>query len=198
MLPDFPLLKKDVSIPLLEFLARRRDFYLGPLARMRQSALFEGEGQRIGRESGVFEDSETWSLHATFELTPEELETMTLEKILVRLNSMAKDLAGQMAKNFYGAMRRTTEKTGQVVDGSHREISADIIMEMFDKLDFDFDRNGQPLMPELHIPPNLENKLRSVLEDAQNNEELRSRFESLIERKKGDWLAREASRKLVG
>jgi hypothetical protein len=198
MLPDYPGVKRELSTRLDAFLKERVDFHLGPLRRIRRIKLFEGDSQMLTRASGEQESTEFKEVRAGFSIRVDEFPTLTLASLLERFDQVAQDVARQTAENLYSTVSRAVERVGNVVDAKGERFSAELILETLSTMQIDFDSDGTPHLPELHIHPSLAEAAKLAEEEVKGNRELRRQFARIIEEKREEWRAREASRRLVG
>jgi hypothetical protein len=86
----------------------------------------------------------------------------------------------------------------QSVDAKGKKLDVELILQMLETIQLEFYPDGGP--HELHVVGGLfsPERLKAVDEEFQNNPELQKRHDDLIARKREEWRAREASRKLVG
>jgi hypothetical protein len=82
-------------------------------------------------------------------------------------------------------------------DAGGRPISAELIFETWESMDFSFDEKGNWQRPTLVINPIQAPRLTKELKRMETEPDLIERFEELLAQKKRDWDDREANRKLV-
>lgn len=198
MLPDFAKLKSDLSRRLLLFMESRKKEHLGAFSQSPRVRLFEGQGSKMIRESGEVEQVNPSDLSTTIILGDDEVPTLTLEDLLLRLDSAAKEMAGQQAKRAYEIVAEAAKQVGNSVDAKQNRVSAEMILEGLSRVHIEFDRNGRPLMPSIHCHPDLEKAVQLASDELKRNPDLREQMKELMILKKEEWRVREASRRLVG
>jgi hypothetical protein len=198
MLPDFTKLKAELSSRLREFLERRTLYHLGPLSESPLVHFFEGEGRTMVRRSGEQEIVPLIETSAVLTFEDDELPTLTLESLLQRLDSAARDMAGQRAKYAYERISQAAESVGNLVDAKQMTFSAEMIIEALSKVHIAFDEMGRPQMPSFICHPDLEKAIRLAYEELDRNRNLRKQVKELLVLKKEEWRVQEASRRLVG
>jgi hypothetical protein len=198
LLPDYPNLKSDLAAHLHRFLRMRHDLYLGPLSRIARITFREGQTYSLTRSSGEEEPGEFKEAAASITIKDAEVPSMTLESLLLRFDNAAQDMARQQAKGVYGSIAKATEKAGNVFDAGGQKLTAEMILEVLSKIQIDFNRDGSPRMPEMHIHPNLSDAVRLAGAELERNPALKRQLRQLLEEKKEEWRAREANRRLVG
>ena len=72
-----------------------------------------------------------------------------------------------------------------------------MILDAIEKMEIDFDEKGTPIMPEIHVSPDVMEKLRTQKLDPKEIVEIEKRRKQIIEKKRKEWIDRESNRKLV-
>lgn len=198
MLPDFPEVKSELVDMLVEFLKTRINNYLGPLSEIPRSKVFEGDGHTLTRSSGEREQITFQEYRAGFRVSDEELPTLSMDSLLERLDKTAEEMARQQAQSVFSQVSEAVERVGNVVDAEGKRISAQMILDVLSKMHVEFNSDLTPQWPTLFIPPGLSDALQLAQEEYESDPELKKQFSQLVERKREEWRAREASRKLVG
>jgi hypothetical protein len=198
MLPDYPGVKRDMSSRLKDYFEAQVGRHWGLFNEVRRVRYFEGDTHSLTREDGEVEKRPFTTIASEVTIEAGELPKLSLESALEKLDTAAADMARQNAQLFYGTISEAVEKVGNVVNAEGRRISASMILEMYEKLQIDFDRHGRPNLQQIHMPPELGERAEEALRELFNNPEMRRQFEALINAKREEWRAREARRKLVG
>ena len=68
---------------------------------------------------------------------------------------------------------------------------------MLEKIEIDFDKSGNPIMPTILLSPKDVRKFKEKFKEWDKNPEMERRSKEIIEKKRKQWLDRENSRKLV-
>lgn len=198
MLPDYPAVKRDMSSRLRDYFEAQVGRHWGLFNEVRHVRYFEGDTHSITREDGTVEKREFNTVASEVTIEASELPKLSLESALEKLDVAAADMARQNAELFYGTISEAVEKVGNVLDAEGRRISAAMILEMYEKLQIDFDRRGRPNLQQIHLPPELGERAEEALKELFDDPEMRRQFEALIKAKREEWRAREARRRLVG
>lgn len=135
---------------------------------------------------------------SNFTLNKSEIPTMTIEDVLLRLGETAQDMARQTAQYMYGTIAAAVDKVGNTVSAGGKKPTAETLLEALTKIQIDFNPDGSPRMPEWHVHPDAANAIELAGEELERDPELKREFGQLLARKKEEWRAREANRKLVG
>lgn len=103
------------------------------------------------------------------------------------------EMERQFAHNMYGAISAAAEKVGNVVSAKEAGSLSQSMLEMFRKIEFGVDRDGNVSMPQIHVSPDMHKR---IVDEMQN---VPVELTAEIERIKGEKirlaLDREALRK---
>lgn len=142
-------------------------------------------------------NTKTQQLSSMMEIKFDEIPDLTFEKVIAKFDEMILDMA---RKQTGFALERLNEDIpkSQSVDAKGKKLDAEIILEMLETIQLEFYPDGRP--HELHVVGGLftPERLKAVDEEFQSNPELQKRHDELMARKREEWRAREADRKLVG
>lgn len=197
MLPDFPELKRDLMNAVLREFREAVKSHSGAFADVQRVRYFEGDRHRLDRGEGDVDSSSFEELGATLSLTTDELRELSIRDLRVRMEDWAKEMASQQAKMIYASISEATDRVGNTLEAG-RPFDAELLMESLEKIEMDFDPDGTPRWPSLHIhPSNLEDVKRAQAQ-FDDRPDLQKRMEEIVERKRAEWIAREGRRKLVG
>ncbi|WEK01291.1 MAG: hypothetical protein P0Y59_06290 [Candidatus Sphingomonas phytovorans] len=75
------------------------------------------------------------------------------------------EMERQFAQNIYGVMGAAAEKVGNVVDAKEAGSFALSMLEMFRKIEFGVDRDGNVSMPQIHVGPGMYERIVSEMQD---------------------------------
>ena len=136
-------------------------------------------------------------LSSMMEIRFNEIPDLTFETAIAKYDEMILDM---VRKQTGFALERLSEDIpkSQSVDAKGKTLDAELILQMLETIQLDFYPDGRP--HELHVVGGLfsPERLKAVDEEFQNNPELQNRHNELLAKKREEWRAREASRKLVG
>ncbi|MYB02572.1 hypothetical protein F4X90_23260 [Candidatus Poribacteria bacterium] len=193
MLPDFPKTKAKLGKMIRSEMKKAHFRHMGPFADSPKTIIHEGNKVILIRADGSTDEMNMKKTEAVVEIKQEEIEEMTHEKVLDKIDTMARELAKQMAKIGYEVLDRATEEIGNVVsvDGP---LSLNDFWESLEKMHIDFDEEGQPSGLRLVAHP----KMSSTLEGIYSQIESHPHYQEIMERKREEWRVRENNRALVG
>ena len=198
MLPDFLKTKEKLNIMIDFNLKQAILLHLGPLADIRETIYFEGSKTVINYDDGSVSEIESEEFHVMLKLDINEIETMTHDKVLEKINDLAKEMAEKQAKFFYKRIGEFAEEAGNVVSGEGETFSMDIFFEVLEKISRDFDHAGKPDEINFAASPELFQSISKVFNEAKSDPEIQKRFDAIMEQKREEWRVRESNRKLVG
>lgn len=194
MLPDFLKVKARLETMLKYEMELARLSHMGVFADVPTSVVVEGNNTVIIREDGSVEEIGFEGITAELQVNFAEVETMTHEMVLDKINRLAKEMAGKKAKFAYEQIGKAAEDAGNVVSADGQPFSIDLLLEFLEEMAIDFDEAGNSSRLALVAHPKLRPSIVKVMSQA----EIDPRYQELMERKKEEWRVRENNRKLVG
>lgn len=192
MLPDFLKFKALIE-PII--VANRPDDPL--LSQISKVTIHEGDLRTIWREDGTFETAMymdfSYDVNVDLLELTEEGDTL-LDETLSKLHSSSQ---GEKKQQFFRVVEESTKEAGTVKDAGGRPLTAELLLETWETLWFTFDKRGVWKKPQATLHPIQVERYRRELARLENEDDLRQRLMELVERKRRDWNARQANRKLV-
>ena len=196
MLPDWSETKRLFGW-VFQTYARQKVRAISPFADVPTRYLQEGRGMKVTRADQSESNTKAQQLSSMVEIKFDEIPDLTFEKTIAKYDEMILDM---VHKQTGFALERLSEDIpkSRSVDAKGRTLDAEIILEMLETIQLEFYPDGQP--QELHVVGCLftPERLKAVYEEFQSNPDLQKRHNELIARKREEWRAREANRKLVG
>jgi hypothetical protein len=198
MLPDYPSLKKDIEEVLHVFFRRRVDQHAIAVKQMPKMRMFEGKGTIVKRASGEDDPTAFMRAETIFELQLDDIPKMSVNDVLNKLDNAAQDMAGKMETGLFKSLSEDLGKRERTVDHKGQPLSGKVILETLRNLFIPFDHTGNPQMPSIFMGPNLKESMERALKEIDENPLLKKEYDEIIQLKREEWRAEEASRKLVG
>ena len=198
MLPDFLKTKEKLKKMIISEMKKAHLRHLGPLANAPVSRMFEGNKSIIVREDGSVSDMNPKLITSELKVNLAEIEGMSHEMILDKINTMAKEIAEEQAKLSYEVIGKAAEEVGNVVDAHGETFSIDLFFQALERIDRDFDEAGNSTELMCPVSPELFPSIVKFIEQAKTDPEIDKRFKALMERKREEWRVRENNRELVG
>ena len=127
----------------------------------------------------------------------DKIADLTLEEIIAIIDEKAKDMGGQMARHHLKVISDVVEETGNSVDASGNKLSPDLFLEAISKMSISFDENGEPNLPTMIISQKMSEDWRRMAAEADADPKHAEKFEAIMKKKKEEYDAEQASRKLV-
>ena len=198
MLPDFPKVKEKLNIMIDFYLKQAILLHLGPLANIRETIYFEGSKTIINHDDGSVSEIESEEFSVMLKLDMNEIETMTHDKVLDKINDIAKEMAEKQAKFSYKRIGEFAEEAGNVVSAEGETISIDHFFQVLEKVSRDFDNTEKPDEIVCTASPELFQSIAKIIEETKSDPKIQQRFDAIMEQKREEWRVRESNRKLVG
>jgi hypothetical protein len=156
-----------------------------------------------GRRTTMRHGDNTWGnalteTSAEYSIKNEDLKNFDFAAFARFARTMGVQFLDAKKRMLFEAMHEATEMTGNVVDRRGKPLDHDAIFEMLELIQIDFDVQGQPDMPSMVIHPDMGPTIERLAKEAEESPELQKRHDQIMRRKKEEFLAREADRKLVG
>ena len=194
MLPTYPRIvdrRSTLNFKRLNDLIVQRAPIYGQIDRHQQ---FEGAASRITRHDNT--DDETEMTKATAEMVFERipLKDYSLAVVDRKLANIADQLAPAFVQTIVRTMDDVTAKTGQVVNGGGKPMTADLLLQVLDTMEHNFSPNGMWSPPSFMGGGNVSAALSKI----QNDPDFQRRLNELLKRKYDDHIRREADRVLAG
>ncbi len=194
MLPDFVKTKEKLKKMLDAEMEKAQFRHLGPFADTPKSNIFEGDEIILIRADGSHEEINMEKVEGKIEVKLDEAEEMTPEKVLDKIDTVAREMAQQIAKTAYEVMSEAAEEIGNVTSADGESLSIDLLLKGLEKMHLSFDEEGQPSGLRLVAHPNMSSELEKIYSQIESH----PRYQELMERKREEWRVRESNRKLVG
>lgn len=198
MFPDFLKVKEKLQKKLDYQMRLARQSHMGPLAKIPESMNFEGNRTILVRGDGSVDEMQPKVAATEIEVKLTEAETMTPEMVGDLINNAAEEIAAQQARIFYKKIDEYAEEDETVVSSGGEPFSIDKYFELLEKIDIDFDEEGNPEGVAFVAHPNMSSSISDVLSQASADPDNDRRYKEIMERKREEFRVRENNRKLVG
>lgn len=198
-LPKYPQLKKKLAKMMMDFFETSTKNELGPLRDVRRFIQHEGKTLIHNTMDNNAKDKELKyvEVKTDFRVAYADIPNMGPEDVLKILQDKAKDFGSQQAKHQYQVIAQTTEETGNVVNGNGKAFTIDTFFEVMEKIQIDFDEFGNPNMPTMVVGSSGAEQAKKVIQEAEQNPDIKKRMDELMLKKKEEHDAEQARRKLV-
>jgi hypothetical protein len=198
MLPDFPDVKRRlVHLALFEFHQLvQQDGLIGAIKAMHY---FEGRRFEAGDVDGYVDKFEP-----VLTSTPVELDRAALLEhgMPVFIESLRRAVEPQLKALHELLFQRATEavdRVGNQIDAGGQPMSADLYLQMVEKVEIDFTEDGQPDISGVRIvtDPIQGEKLQRLMKEWAADPSFLKRYSEIMHKKRDEWRDRESNRKLV-
>jgi hypothetical protein len=197
MLPTYPEVvakRARANRKLLRALIRQKSPILGDIG---SHIVHEGGETDIVRPSGEIEPTEMRAQSAQVDIPRQRLNEFDQEQVRKYLESLAEQFAEGMTKHMFEAISNAAEKVGNVVDGKGSPLTPELMLEVLDKIDIDFNEDGTWDPPRIVVSPEQAKRLEALSKSMDQREQDR-KLKPIIERKQLEYRSREAGRVLAG
>src|SRR5258708_28502679 len=151
MLPDFFSAKQILTRKLMKELRAGIDANAPMFSQIRAYVMAEGDtfsyqtfDGDIGRQKFK---ALTHRIEVKGDLAPEQLQA-EMEK---KFREMTEAVGRQFETSLFDTVREATEKTGLGFDAGGKPFHPSMLWDMLEKMDVDFDKKGQPILPTLVV-----------------------------------------------
>lgn len=169
-----------------------------PLMELGQHHIIhEGEHYYYHTLDGRQKDGTPREHDSGFEISRDRVPEMGLTEIQDVLEKAAAEMATNMSKHLFSVLDEDIQSTGNMVDANGKQFSPQLLLDAFEKIDLEFDENGEPHYPQLIVGPDLADYIKLNMKEWEKNEEFTKRLSEIILIKKEEWYDRESDRALV-
>ena len=121
-----------------------------------------------------------------------DIETTNVPAIVDSIREGAQSVVSSLNEQFFPRMNTILDEAGQTIDAKGRPLTPDLLLDVLEKIEIDFDDSGNPIMPVIVAHPNVVDAIMKC----PLTEEHKRRLDEIIERKREASLARQRSRSL--
>ena len=131
------------------------------------------------------------------EVKIEEIPELVGEKLFARVDAIAEETARQVSQVTFRKMDEVTREAGMTVDAAGGPPTKEIWLEMFQKMEIDFDpKTGKPELT-LVMHPVMAEAMQRLWGEWKEASDFMRRYNELLTEKREEWRDRESRRKLV-
>lgn len=196
MLPDFSETKRLFG-NFFQAYMRVRVHQISPFGMIRTRHVHEGRRMQVTRSDESRSESQVVQQSVGIEVKLEEIESLTFERVIEKYNTLIARMASQQA-NFIRSRMSAEIPESNSVDGRGRKFDAQMVIEMKEKMQMEFYPDGTPHEIFVDGPTFTAERVAAIEKEFNDNPELKKKHDDVMAKKKEEWSAREADRKLVG
>lgn len=153
----------------------------GFLSMIRHRSVSHMAGARAANDPSLEEPtSGLLPVTTTMQLPFDALEAGDANRLIDTLVNAAKEMKSEMTRRTFAQMDAIAEEHGMVVDARGRPFSADLFVEMLEKIEIDFDESGKAILPACVVHPSNMEKMRATLD----TDEAKEKIAAVIAKKK--------------
>lgn len=195
MLPTYPKLERYRDRRNRDAIRSRIRSLAPMLGMVRSHVQFEGRGSAIQRESGELDPTRMNRSSADVTLRITELTEFTEAVIDGYIQDVSEQMARSMSEHLFETVNESAAKVGNVINAEGKPFGENIFLDMIERMEHRFARDGTWQPPTIVTGPELAEKLAALgeMSDAGN-----ARLKGILERKLDDFRRREAARVLAG
>lgn len=200
MLPDFPKARRE----LYQKLRLQMDLTVqakSPLRALGRS-ITQHEGTTHSYEqltgSGIRSVTEGLEeIQVPIEVKIEEIPELVGDKLFARLAAIADEAARQVSQITFRKMDEVTREADMAVDAAGSPPTKEIWLEMFQKMEIDFDaKSGKPELT-IVMHPVMAEAMKKLWIEWETDPLFIKHYNELLAQKREEWRDRESRRKLV-
>jgi len=149
-------------------------------------------------QDGVGSTVNLESIAGRFEIKHEILRSTDIDSLMEELSEGALDLVKNMSQLFFRRLNEITEESGQTYNAGGKPLDFDTFLKLYEMLEFEFDEHGQLISEyKVPLPPRLFKTLSRKIPEWEKDPQKKKRLDELMQRKREEFYAKEANRKLV-
>ncbi len=197
VLPDFPAFKKELQKIVTQRMRRSVNREAVIFSMVRHFASHEGDSFTIHRSDGTSEKHSYRETAAAFTIDKKDLATLSADALASKIDKAAEDMAAQTERAIFEKLRQDSSASGQVINATGKPFSPEILLEILERMDIDFDDQGKPSGLTAVVGPEIAARIREKAAEWDADLDFKRRHSELLDRKREAWRDRENRRKLV-
>jgi hypothetical protein len=131
------------------------------------------------------------------EVKIEEIPDLVGDKLLAKIDAITEETARQISQITFRKLDEVTREADMAVDAAGSPPTKEIWLEMFQKMQIDFDpKTGKPEVTMI-MHPVMAEAMQKLWKDWENDTTFMKTYNALLAQKREEWRDRESRRKLV-
>ena len=196
MLPDFPSIKRECR-KIIERIIQNYNNKDSILSQIKVYRDFEGNKMSTSDIDGNIELLPYRKFLSEKSIKDEDIINKGLEIYYENGIKMANELKSKIEAHMFQEIEDNTKKGGTWINAMGRPFSTDLLLEALERIQLNFDDDGNPKFPTMVVSPEMFEKIKDKLPAVGEDQNFDKRLEELILMKKQEWHDRESNRKLV-
>lgn len=153
----------------------------GILSMIRRRAVSHMAGGRAANDPAAEQPTNGLvPVTTTMQLPFDALESGDADRLIETLVSAGAEMRSEIARNLFARMEEIALANDMVVDARGRPFSVDVFVEGLEKMDIDFDTEGNAIMPAYRVHPSQTDRFCAALD----NDEAKEKIAAVIAKKK--------------
>jgi len=132
------------------------------------------------------------SLRNEIAIDVSDLVSYKISALEATIRGLTSSMIESFLREMYATAGKACEASGQSVDGKGKSFGETFI-EILEKLEFGVDREGKPVMPDIHVGPDGFEKIKN--DPSIHSPEIKLRIDEITERKQREAVERERARR---
>lgn len=198
MLPTFATFDDEFNRAVSRFINESTKHHGIAISQVARATIFEGRKNVIVRPTGEHDETRREEQSVELTIPGEEARNLSLRGLLERLGGVAKEMAEKQERYLFATISETLAGTPNTIDAKGEKFSPETLYKAIEAIQIEFKPDGTPDMPTLYISPAQTENVKAAIRQAGADSNFDKRFKKMMEDKKEQWRAREASRQLVG
>ena len=137
-------------------------------------------------------DQEMFPVQGTAIISWDTVRNSNIEDFICFLVTLSDSNRESLARQLFKHMAEVTDASGTSINAGGKPLSSDMILDLLEKVDFDFDEQGNPQFPTFVLPPTAYDKFKKL----KLTPEQEKRQERIIEEKRAKFNAKKRTRRL--
>ena len=150
----------------------------------------KGPVRNIAGDSPV--DQGMFSVTGEAFISKESVRDGIIEEYTSFLFNISESQRKSLARGFFSNISQICDATGNSINAQKQPLSAEMIIELIEKIEFDFDDDGNPRFPTLVMPPAVIEQLKSLSFTPEQD----IRWKKIIEEKRARFNDNQRTRRL--
>lgn len=137
-------------------------------------------------------NTELKAIESVIELKYDDILNFNFDAFCEQIYSYAKQRLDQIEESIFNSVSEVSELTGNVVDNRGKPITAELLLQLLEKLELSFDEEGKFHIPSLVVSPETMKEIKKI----EAGEDYQKKYLEIIEKKRKQYNAKKRIRRL--
>lgn len=189
-LPEYSRAFEEFVYSAINELMRRKDSVFGMIRSEKMPQL---PTMRNTMPSGEVVEHQPVEFAMSFSVLSRDIIAGDPSSLITSIDNAADEGLKAFMPRLFEYMSQICDAAGTSLDAGGQRLSHDLIRQGYEKVEIDFDDEGNPLLPSIVLHPTMAEKIRQL--PPPTEEQVRA-FREMIERKRQEFNDRRRRRKL--